>query len=432
MRRFARTWVLVSVVASLLVGPGITVGADPQKVGDPRTPPARTERVGPLHTIPGGVATQAAPSGTVDVVSSTWWIDGFGDFNLAGEVVNGMSTRRQYVTVVASIKNAGGTIVGTMSVGVYLDQLAPGSTSPFWSRIAAPPGAASVVLVVNPGSAVTAVPQGALGVTLGVPYTDMYGRHNPGTLDNLADFPVEFAKVNLAVYDGSGTVVDAYWRYASAPDPIPAHGSADFDVVFPVWVPSAVRVAAAAQARRDGVYSTYVTSWNNYFNDIGSSAFRSDIVWIAEAGITTGCGAGLFCPVVTVPRDQMASFLARALHLSGSAPNAFTDDTGNAHEPNINLVAREGIASGCGGGKFCPATMVARDQMASFLARARGLSGAAPDAFTDDNGNLHETNINLVAKAGITTGCGSGKYCPSALVTREQMAAFLRRAFGSH
>jgi hypothetical protein len=60
------------------------------------------------------------------------------------------------------------------------------------------------------------------------------------------------------------------------------------------------------------------------------------------------------------------------------------------------------------------------------------LSGAAPDAFTDDNGNLHETNINLVAKAGITTGCGGGKYCPSALVTREQMAAFLRRAFGSH
>lgn len=40
-------------------------------------------------------------------------------------------------------------------------------------------------------------------------------------------------------------------------------------------------------------------------------------------------------------------------------------------------------------------------------------------------------NINLVAKAGIATGCGGGKYCPSALVTREQMSAFLRRAFGS-
>jgi len=431
MRYSVRTWVLVSVVASLLAGPGIALGANPPKAEHLRKDPARAERVGPLHAIAGGVAVQAAPSGTVEVGSATWWIDDANDFNLAGEVVNGMSTRQQNVKVVASIKNAGGTVVGTMSVWVYLDQLAPGSTSPFWSRMDAPPGATSVLLAVDPGTAVTAVPKGALGITLGVPYTDTYGwRHNPGTIYNLADFPVIYAEVDLAVYDGSGDVVDAYWDFAS-PHQIPAHGSAAFDVVFYVWDASAVRVAAVAQARRDGVFSTYVTSWNNYFNDIGASAFRSDIIWNAEAGITTGCGAGLYCPTETVPRDQMASFLARALGLSGAAPNAFTDDTGNPHEPNINLVAQAGIATGCGGGKFCPAAKVARDQMASFLARARGLTGTAPDAFTDDNGNLHELNINLVAKAGIATGCGGGKYCPSALVTREQMSAFLRRAFGS-
>ena len=38
----------------------------------------------------------------------------------------------------------------------------------------------------------------------------------------------------------------------------------------------------------------------------------------------------------------MASFLSRALDLSGAAPNTFTDDNGNIHEVNINLVAREG------------------------------------------------------------------------------------------
>jgi hypothetical protein len=432
MRRVARTWVLVSVVASLLVGPGIALGADPPKEVHPRSHPARTERVGPVHSISAGAAIQAAPTGTVDYVSGGWWIDSSGHLNMVGEVYNGMSSRRQYVEIIATIKDSGGNVVGTSSGYAYIDQLAPGMTSPFYSSISAPPGAASVSVVVDPGSSVTAVPQGALRVNLGTPYTDSYGwRHYPGTVDNLAAFPVEFAQVVLTFYDGSGSVIDTDWNYAAL-DTIPAGGSSAFDVVLYGGDPGAVRVAAAAQARREGVYSTYVTSWNNYFNDIGSSAFRSDIVWIAEAGITTGCGAGLFCPVVTVPRDQMASFLARALHLSGSAPDAFTDDAGNAHEPNINLVAREGIASGCGGGKFCPATMVARDQMASFLARARGLSGAAPDAFTDDNGNLHETNINLVAKAGITTGCGGGKYCPSALVARDQMAAFLRRAFGSH
>jgi hypothetical protein len=33
-----------------------------------------------------------------------------------------------------------------------------------------------------------------------------------------------------------------------------------------------------------------------------------------------------------------------------------------------------------------------------------------------------------MAAAGLTGGCGTRMYCPTASVTREQMAAFLRRA----
>jgi len=179
------------------------------------------------------------------------------------------------------------------------------------------------------------------------------------------------------------------------------------------------------------VTADYVASWYLVpFTDIASSPFKSDIEWVYLAGIASGCSLTLYCPDGYVTRAQMASFLARALHLSGSAPDAFTDDNGNIHEPNINLVAKAGIATGCGGTKFCPDGLVSRDQMASFLARALHLSGSAPDAFTDDNGNIHEPNINLVAKAGIATGCGGTKYCPLADVTRGQMAAFLHRAFG--
>jgi hypothetical protein len=50
------------------------------------------------------------------------------------------------------------------------------------------------------------------------------------------------------------------------------------------------------------------------------------------------------------------------------------------------------------------------------------------DFFTDDNGSTFEGNINRVAAAGITLGCGNGMYCPTGLVTRGQMAAFLHRA----
>jgi hypothetical protein len=70
--------------------------------------------------------------------------------------------------------------------------------------------------------------------------------------------------------------------------------------------------------------------------------------------------------------------------------------------------------------------------MASFLVRALGLTdGGSANLFTDDDSSVHEADINRLASAGITSGCGGSSFCPDAPVTREQMAAFLHRAFGS-
>ncbi len=166
------------------------------------------------------------------------------------------------------------------------------------------------------------------------------------------------------------------------------------------------------------------------FTDIANSVFKSDIEWAYLTGLSSGCSPTLYCPGTRVTREQMASFLARALGLQGNGVDVFTDDETSIHEPNINRVYAAGITTGCGGSKFCPKGIVSRGQMASFLSRALDLSGPAPNAFTDDNGSIHEPNINLIAREGIATGCGGGKYCPTASVTRGQMAAFLHRAFG--
>ena len=165
------------------------------------------------------------------------------------------------------------------------------------------------------------------------------------------------------------------------------------------------------------------------FTDTAGSPFIADIEWLVAAGITNGCGGGAFCPTAPVSREQMASFLRRALGLPAASTDYFWDDAGSAHQDDINRVAQAGIANGCGGGAFCPANLVTREQMASFLARALGLPPAGVDYFWDDNGSMHEDAINRLAAAGITTGCAGGQYCPSASVTREQMAAFLHRAF---
>jgi CSLREA domain-containing protein len=164
------------------------------------------------------------------------------------------------------------------------------------------------------------------------------------------------------------------------------------------------------------------------FTDIGSSLFKKDIEWLYANGITKGCAATLYCPLESVTRDQMASFIAREFHLPSTATDYFTDDETSSHEADINRLAASGITAGCTPTTFCPTAAVSRDQMASFLARATEITaGAGRDYFNDDNGNTHEANIDRTAAAGISTGCGSYKYCPTASVTRGQMAAFLRR-----
>ena len=164
------------------------------------------------------------------------------------------------------------------------------------------------------------------------------------------------------------------------------------------------------------------------FRDIANSTFYYDITWLAGQGITTGCGPELFCPLTVVSREQMASFLARARNLGTPTGDFFTDDESSPHEHDINRIASVGITTGCSPGLFCPKGPVSREQMASFLARAFNLDDTDIDFFVDDEGSPHEADINRIAAVGITLGCSTNHYCPTNLVNREQMAAFLHRA----
>ena len=166
------------------------------------------------------------------------------------------------------------------------------------------------------------------------------------------------------------------------------------------------------------------------FSDTASSQFAADIEWLVDAGVTDGCSATRFCPNATVTRGQMASFLARALNLPASGRDFFSDDGSSVHQSDVNRLAASGIATGCAAGRFCPNATVTRAEMASFLTRSLGLARASRDYFYDDERSVHEPNINRVAQAAITGGCASARYCPANSVTRGQMAAFLRRAFG--
>jgi hypothetical protein len=174
------------------------------------------------------------------------------------------------------------------------------------------------------------------------------------------------------------------------------------------------------------------------FDDTWGSVFIDDILWLAESGITLGCTDTSFCPKKSVTRGQMAAFLVRALdYTDNGGGNLFVDDDESTFEVDIDKLATAGVTRGCNppaNDNFCPGKNVTREQMAAFLVRALGLTDdGGGNTFIDDDDSIFEDEIAKLAAAGITTGCNppaNDMFCPTKTVTREQMAAFLRRALG--
>lgn len=189
------------------------------------------------------------------------------------------------------------------------------------------------------------------------------------------------------------------------------------------------------------------------FADVtANSQFFGDIGRISARGVTLGCGftpqgARLYCPSGFVTREQMAAFIMRALGEPNPpmpAVQRFADvPPSNPFYAFVDRLAELGITLGCavnaqGQHFYCPSDFVTREQMAAFLLRALGETNpSAPGSprFADVSpANPFYSFIDRMAIRGITVGCGNNAqgqpiYCPTDMVSREQMAAFLARAF---
>ena len=178
------------------------------------------------------------------------------------------------------------------------------------------------------------------------------------------------------------------------------------------------------------------------FADVPPGSWAEDYInAIYAAGITGGCGNGNYCPQGLVTREQMAAFVIRALegdpatdYCGGVAP--FSDVSPTAWScPHIKRLVERSITGGCGGTYYCPQGIVSREQVAAFIVRA--LEGEPPLDYCEGVAPFDDVAptdwacryIKRLVELGVTQGCGDGDYCPDASVTREQMAAFLARAF---
>lgn len=169
-----------------------------------------------------------------------------------------------------------------------------------------------------------------------------------------------------------------------------------------------------------------------------------------DAGITKGCQEApemRYCPKSNVTRAELAIFLLRGMgvtkgDLDPATGHRFKDVKINHFAaPWIEKLAADGYTKGCQTTPplYCPDRQLTRAEAAIFLLRVKYQDPSyVPDALSpgESTGFLDVAYndfaapwIKQLAAEGITTGCGTGKYCPNDPVTREQMAVFLVRTF---
>ncbi len=175
------------------------------------------------------------------------------------------------------------------------------------------------------------------------------------------------------------------------------------------------------------------------FDDFPTSATGYDeAVKLLNAGITEGCADSMFCPNCPLTRRQMATFLVRAANLDTSNPPSqpsFSDvSTSSSSYAYVEAAVEAGITAGCGDGKFCPNEEITRAQAATMIHRALNWPDEVPTtapSFDDvSQDSVHFEAVETLKQRCVTQGCGDGsEFCGDDNLSRAHAAVFISRAF---
>src|SRR6185436_13553952 len=99
----------------------------------------------------------------------------------------------------------------------------------------------------------------------------------------------------------------------------------------------------------------------------------------------------------------------------------------------IETLAHHGVSAGCGGGRFCPDAPVSRRQLSLLLLRAKLGASYTPPAslglFVDlASGNPFAPWVEDLYARGVFAGCDAWQFCPDDGLRRAELAVYLLRA----
>ncbi len=157
---------------------------------------------------------------------------------------------------------------------------------------------------------------------------------------------------------------------------------------------------------------------SHQFGDVpDSNPFHDDISWLADAGVTLGCGGTNYCPKDNVTREQMAAFLHRGAPVitrflyDGSSGDA---TVGSAYELHRTIgsfvkvsdgtaILLDWNAHGSSSGGFC-----------EFQLRIDGLNdnGSSSTAFENAGAGavVFANQRHTIAVKGLFTGLAAGEH----------------------
>jgi len=229
---------------------------------------------------------------------------------------------------------------------------------------------------------------------------------------------------------GNATCTDCYSVSVDNPTPRPALH----------WDASAIETLTPDTQGQQKRWWLHI---GNSFTDVPStSGFYRFVETLLHKGVTGGCGGASYCPSSATAREQMAVFVLVAKEGAGYTPAAcgtpaFGDvPASSPYCRYIEELSRRGVVAGCGNGNYCPGSPVTRDQMSIFVLRTLDPAlnppacGASPMFLDVPAGSPFCRWVEELARRGVVTGCGSGNYCPTQSVTREQMGVFISVTFG--
>ena len=189
------------------------------------------------------------------------------------------------------------------------------------------------------------------------------------------------------------------------------------------------------------IIDAYVTGGG----DVAYSVKAGQLIgWVGDSGNAENSGSHLHFEIHVGDYkwndnaiDPWPSLQAASLppdHPKGLWNGYFADDDGSVHEADIDTLAAAGTTRGCNppwDTEYCPQRLITRGEIAAFIRRTLDLPASKTDYFPDDDASVFNDDINAVMQAGIGFGCSDTEFCPSQPLLREEMAEMLVRSFAA-